>query len=240
MEDLKRFLERGNEFILPNLSIDMVIIGYRDEELKCLLLQIDDKWMLPGGFILKDESVEDAVKRVLKERTSLHDTHFKFLEVFGDKERRFKEMWKEFYEKSGLTWTDDCWLNSRFITLAYYALVNIEHTFPALNEIDQAFAWFSFDDLPTMWMDHKSIVLSARNRLKEDMKQEQITFNLLPTEFTMPQLHQLHQIILEEKLDRSRFQKKMLSSNLFERLSEQHKDSPGRNPYHYRIKVKNN
>ena len=237
--DLKNFLENGNEFVLPNLSIDIVIIGYSAEELKCLLLQIDDKWLLPGGFILNDESVENAVKRVLKERTSLQDTHFKFLEVFGDKDRRFKEMWKEFYQKSGLSWTDDCWLNSRFITLAYYALVNIEKTFPALNETDQAFDWFSFDKLPNMWMDHRSIALTARNRLKEDMKQEQITFNLLPAEFTMPQLHQLHQTILEEKLDRSRFQKKMLSTNLFERLPEQHQDSPGRNPYHYRIKAKN-
>ncbi|MGB5244562.1 MAG: NUDIX domain-containing protein, partial [Lutimonas sp.] len=188
--DLKKFLEKGNEFVLPNLSIDIVIIGYRAEELNCLLLQIDDKWLLPGGFILNDESVENAVKRVLKERTSLQDTHFKFLEVFGDKDRRFKQMWKEFYKKSGLSWTDDCWLNSRFITLAYYALVNIEKTFPALNETDQAFAWFSFNDLPNMWMDHKSIALTARNRLKEDMKQEQITFNLLPDEFTMPELHQ--------------------------------------------------
>ena len=237
--DLKKFLEKGNEFVLPNLSIDIVIIGYRAEELKCLLLQIDDKWLLPGGFILNDESVENAVKRVLKERTSLQDTHFKFLEVFGDKDRRFKQMWKEFYKKSGLSWTDDCWLNSRFITLAYYALVNIEKTFPALNETDQAFAWFSFNDLPNMWMDHKSIALTARNRLKEDMKQEQITFNLLPDEFTMPELHQLHQTILEENLDRSRFQKKMLSTNLFERLPEQRKDSPGRNPYHYRIIAKN-
>lgn len=236
--DLKKFLEKGNEFVLPNLSIDIVIIGYRAEELNCLLLQIDDKWLLPGGFILNDESVENAVKRVLKERTSLQDTHFKFLEVFGDKDRRFKQMWKEFYKKSGLSWTDDCWLNSRFITLAYYALVNMEKTFPALNETDQAFAWFSFDKLPNMWMDHKSIALTARNRLKEDMKQAQITFNLLPDEFTMPELHQLHQTILEEKLDRSRFQKKMLSTNLFERLPEQHKDSPGRNPYQYRVIAK--
>ncbi|MFD1314288.1 NUDIX hydrolase [Namhaeicola litoreus] len=236
--NIKNFLEKGNELVLPNLSIDIVIIGYEANELKCLLLQIGDKWLLPGGFVLKNESVENATKRILKERTDLENTHFKFLEVFGDKDRRFKQIWKDFYEKSGLIWTDYCWLNTRFVSLVYYALVDMENTFPALNEIDEAFAWYSFENLPSMWMDHKTIALTARKRLKEDIKQEHITFNLLSDEFTMPELHELHQTILCEKLDRSRFQKKMLSSNLFERLPEKNQKSPGRNPYRYKIKPK--
>jgi hypothetical protein len=162
----------------------------------------------------------------------------KFLSVFGDKDRQFSEEYRKFFEKAGIPWDKDYWFNNRFVTLAYYSLVNIECTHPAVGRFDEAFAWFDFDDLPDMWMDHKSIVLAARNRLKEDIKQESVAYNLLPDQFTMPELHQLHQAILEEKLDRSRFQKKMLATGMFERLPKLQKDSPGSNPYLYTIKSK--
>ena len=126
------------------------------------------------------------------------------------------------------------------MTLVYYTLVNIENTSPAIGEYDEAFSWFSFDELPDMWMDHKFIVMEARNRLKEDIMQEHVTYNLLPDHFTMPELHVLHQTILEKKLDRSRFQKKMLSSGMFERLPKRQKESPGRSPFQYRIKKDDN
>lgn len=234
--DLKDFLERGGDYFLPNLSIDLVIIGYKDNELKCLLLQIGDKWLLPGGYIGREESVGEAAIRILKDRTGLEDPHLKFLSVFGGHNRRFTGEWKEFIEKSGLAWKDDYWLNSRFVTLAYYSLVNIDQAHPAIGGFDKSFAWFNFDGLPDMWMDHKSIVLEARNRLKEDVRQEQVSYNLLPDPFTMPELHQLHQTILEEKLDRSRFQKKMLSTGMFKRLPKRQNESPGRSPYQYTVK----
>jgi len=234
--DMYEFLERGAEYYLPNLSIDLVIIGYRNQQLQCLLLQIGDKWLLPGGYIHKTESVDEAVVRILKQRTGLEDPHLKFLSVFGEKDRQFNREWKEFLEKSGLTWRNDYWLNTRFVTLVYYSLVNIENIYPTVGDFDEAISWFGFDALPEMWMDHKTIVLEARNRLKEDIKQEQLTYKLLPDQFTMPQLHQLHQTILEEKIERSRFQKKMLSTGIYERLPKISKDSRGSNPYQYRIK----
>lgn len=235
--DIQKFLEQGAEYFLPNLSVDIIIIGYQDQELKCLLLQIGDKWLLPGGYVGLGEAVDQAAVRILKERAGLDDPHLSFLSVFGDSNRNFSGEWKEFFEQTGLPWRDDYWLNSRFVTLAYYSLVNMEHTHPVVREYDQAVSWFSFDELPAMWMDHQTIVLEARNRLKEDIKKELVTYNLLPDPFTMPELHQLHETILEEKLDRSRFQKKMLSSGIFERLPKRKNVSPGRNPYQYKVKT---
>ena len=234
--DLQTFLERGQEYFLPNLSIDLVIIGYRDNTLKSLLLQVGDKWLLPGGYIKVEEAVEEAARRILKERTGLQDPHLKFLSVFGDRNRRFSQEWREFFERSGLKWSENYWLNNRFVTLAYYSLVNMENTHPIVGNFDEAFSWFNFDDLPDMWMDHRSIALTARRRLKEDIQQEPVSYNLLPKPFTMPELHQLHQTILEEPLDRSRFQKKMLASGLFQRLPRRQKKAPGRNPYQYIVK----
>jgi ADP-ribose pyrophosphatase YjhB (NUDIX family) len=213
-----------------------VVIGYENGELKCLLLQIGDKWLLPGGYIGIDESVDDAAKRILNERTHLSDPHLKFLAIFGDENRKFGDEWKAYFIKKGLTWKEDYWTNKRFVTMTFYSLVDITKTNPQVGEIDERFAWVTFDELPEMWMDHREIALEARKKLKHDIKSELVTYNLLPDRFTMPDLHQLHQTILEEKLDRSRFQKNMIASGRFERLPKLQKESPGRNPYQYRLK----
>ncbi len=234
--NIQDILEHGSDYFLPNLSTDLVIIGYQETQLKCLLLKIANKWMLPGGFIGLGESVDTAAANTLKFRTGLEAPHLKFLAVFGDKDRRFDDEFRQAFKEQGLPWQDDYWINDRFVTLAFYSLVDIDNAHPVPGEFDEAVEWFSFDALPDMWLDHKSIAMAARNRLKEDIKQEQITYNLLPGDFTMPQLHQLHQAILEEKLDRSRFQKKMLASGDFERLPQLKKEAPGRNPYLYRLK----
>jgi len=234
--NFKKFIEEGDRQFLPNLSVDMVIIGYGRNSLKCLLLKVADKWMLPGGFIDKEESVEESAQKILKERAGLENAYLKFLSVFGGSDREFKNVWKEYLEKEGVEWKEDYWFNNRFVTLAYYSLVNMEETHPEVGLLDEAFGWFDFDDLPEMWMDHKSIVQTARLNLKKDALREQMTYNLLPKEFTMPELHRLHQVILQEKIDRSRFQKKMIASGMFERLPKLQKSTPGRNPYQYRAK----
>ena len=235
--DILEILEQGEGQYLPNLSIDLVIIGYRDETLRCLLLKIGNKWVLPGGFIGKEESVEDAVQRNLMERAGLTDPHLKFLSVFGNVNRRFNEEFNQYFKEKGIPIRDDLWITNRFVTLAYYSLVDIDNTHPKAGPFDEAFDWFDFDQLPELWLDHETILRTARERLKEDIRHEQITYNLLAKDFTMPQLHKLHQTILEKDIDRSRFQKKMLASGMFERLPQIKKESPGRNPYQYTLKM---
>jgi len=234
--DIQDFIENGGQQFIPNLSIDLVIFGFQGGALKCLLLRVGDKWLLPGGHIPNEVSVDDAAKDILKMRTGLDQAHLKFLSVFGDRNRQFSQTFKEFLESRGLSWREDYWLNNRFVTVVYYSLVNIARTHPSVQNFDEAFAWIDFAELPAMWMDHKDIALDARRRLKEDIKQELMTFNLLPDTFTMPELHLLHQTILEEKIDRSRFQKKMVATGMFERLPKLAKGTPGRQPYQYRFK----
>ena len=236
--EYREFLERGGDYFLSNLSIDLVIIGYEDHQLKCLLLQIGEKWILPGGYIGKSESVDEAAVRILKERTGLEDPHLNFLSVFGDSNRRFREEWKEFIEASGQPWKEEYWFNTRFVSLAYYSLVNIRDTHPVPGAFDRAVAWFPFEELPELWMDHEEIILQARSRLMEDVKHDHLTHELLSSPFTMPELHRLHQAILQEKIDRSRFQKKMLASGVYKRLPSLRKETPGRNPYQYIVKNK--
>ena len=235
--DYREFLERGGEYFLPNLSIDHVIIGYEEQQLKCLLLRIGEKWLLPGGYIGKTESVDDAAVRILKERTGLEDPHLTFLSVFGNAGRHFREEWKQFLEKTGQPWKEDFWFNTRFVSLAYYSLVRIHDMHPVPGAFDEAVAWVPFEELPPMWMDHREIAMQARHHLKEDVRHEHLSHKLLSSPFTMPELHRLYETILQEKIDRSRFQKKMLASGVYKRLPKLQKDAPGRNPYQYAVEV---
>ncbi len=234
--DIQQFLNNGDQYYLPNLSLDFVILGYENEQLKCLLLNNNDKWYLPGGFVRKEQSVADAAKEILKIRTQLDHPHYSFLDVFGKENRTFKNEWKVFLEHNGYDWNENLWINNRFVSLAHYALVDIHKTTPSVSFFDTSYNWFPINNLPEMGLDHKEIVTKAKLKLQQDAKQSIVTHNLLPKQFTMPQLHQLHQVILEEKIDRSRFQKKMLASGLYERLPELQKETPGRNPYLYQIK----
>ena len=234
--EIQNFLSEGEKFFLPNLSVDTVIIGYEDKQLKCLLLQVGDKWLLPGGYLRRDQSVEEAAQAVLSDRAGLSDPHLQFLSVFGQSGRNFSEEWSRFFEKNQMVWDKNSWVNDRFVSLVYYSLVNIKVTQPKIGVFDKAYGWFPLNDLPEMWMDHQQMVLTAKKHLMQTVVDNPIIYNLLPEYFTMPDLHQLHQIILEKEVDRSRFQKKMLSLDIFERLAEQPKDKPGRNPFQYRIK----
>ena len=234
--DTRELLENGNQYFLPNLSIDIVIIGYKDNKLYSLLLKTGEKWLLPGSYIKNDESVEEAAINILETRTGCKDAYLKFLAVYGDKDRQFKAMMKEIFFGIGMEWEEGYWINKRFVSLTYYSLVNIENTHPKLRDFDEAFDWFDFQDLPDMWLDHKDITITALNQLRIDIQHEHNAYNLLPEVFTMPELYQLHQTILGKEIDRSRFQKRILATGLFERLPKLYKKSPGRNPFQYRVK----
>lgn len=233
--ELKTFLEHGQQYFLPNLSIDIVIIGYKDGVLKCLLMQMAGKWLLPGGYVGRSETVEAAAQRILQERTGLAEPHLKFLSVFGDPLRKFSSQWKHITRQLGIPWNPTYWINDRFVTLTYYSLVDLQSLTPVKGAFDDAIGWFPLDALPEMWMDHDRIVGAAKSQLRWDIRHEHVTHNLLPEPFTMPELHRLHQTILGKPLDRSRFQKQMLATGRLERLPQRQKDSPGRNPYQYRI-----
>ena len=234
---LPDFIEKGPQLFLPQLSIDAVVIGYEQGVLKCLLLRIGEKWVLPGGYIGQKESVEGAAGRILRERTGLQAPHLNFLAVFGGQDRQFAEEFRYFFESRGLDWKEGHWMGERFVSLGYFSLVDIQQTTPVAGLFDEEIGWFDLDDLPPMWLDHRHIATKARISLQEIPHLEYLSPNLLPSPFTMPQLHKLHQLIRRKELDRSRFQKKMLATDLFERLPQKKQESRGRSPFQYRLKA---
>src|SRR5260221_2289901 len=87
--DLQRWLlEADNEF-LAHISLDCVIFGFHAGQLRILLLKMknQDQLALPGGFILQQETLEEAAIRTLEERTGLENIFLQQFHVFSDPAR---------------------------------------------------------------------------------------------------------------------------------------------------------
>src|SRR5215216_2235109 len=86
---LKSFLLNGHKEFLPHGSVDCVIFGFHDNQLKVLLLKWKERgsWCVPGGFVMRDESLDDSAKRTLQERTGLKDIFLRQFQAFGNPKR---------------------------------------------------------------------------------------------------------------------------------------------------------
>ena len=86
-----------------------------------------------------------------------------------------------------------------------------------------------------MKFDHNQIVNDAVEALRNELYLKPIAYNLLPEKFTMPELQKLYEIILDKKIERSSFQKKMLKWDIYERLEERREGVAHKRPFLYRF-----
>ncbi|WP_343558693.1 NUDIX domain-containing protein [Sphingobacterium sp.] len=200
------------EYPRPAVTVDCVIFGFEKNQLKLLLTKraIEPylgKWAFPGGFIQEDETADECALRKLSEEAGLCDI---FLE--------------QLYTFSGLNRDP----RGRVISIAYYALVKpTEYTLEAGLDID-AVQWFSLEEVADLAFDHQQILSVAVERLKGKIRYQPIGFELLPAQFTLPDLHKLYETILQRSIDRGNFRKKILSMDLLIDHSNMQKDRHAR------------
>lgn len=184
----------------PAVTVDCVVFGLDDEDLKVLLIERDLEpqagcWALPGGFVKMDEPLEAAARRELAEEAALRDVFLEQLYTFGDVGRDPR---------------------GRIISVAYYALVNIrDHRLHAATDARRA-AWFPAADPPSLAFDHAEILQMAQRRLVGKVRYQPIGFELLPREFTLSQIQHLYETVLERKFDKRNFRRKVLAMDLLE------------------------
>lgn len=205
------------ENIHPGLSVDCVLFGFDNNELKILLLKLKsiEKWALPGGFVEKDKDVSEGANSVLKERIGLENIFLKQFYLFGNVSRNENSHTKLLIEHKILSEDLQEWFQQRFVTVGYYALVEyskVKET--TVDFISESCEWHSINELPEMILDHKKIILKAHQTLKKELNSEPIGLNLLPKQFTMPELQALYETVLEKKLDRRNFSRKMLNFHI--------------------------
>ena len=192
-----------------------------------------DKWALPGGFIKKSEPIEEAAYRVLKERTGVQNIFLQQFNVFGDPNRADASIHQKRYLNYGVKIPKDNWLIQRFITIGFYALVDFSDENLKAAASDETTAWTDISKLSQLMMDHEAIVLKALEALRSQLAYLPIGRNLMPKKFTMPELQKLYETILDRKLDRRNFQRKMLGFDILNKLSEIRKGGAHKAPFLY-------
>ena len=235
------FRLRGGKYFLPCVSIDCVIFGFHDGQLKVLLLRLAEYmggWALPAGFIYKEEDIEEAAKRVLQERTGLTDIFLQQFYLFGKADRCENNITKAAFETQGIKAPKNNWLLQRFLTAGYYALVDFVAVNATADYFSKAVEWHDIHSLPKLVMDHEEIIQTALLMLRTHLRYEPVGYNLLPEKFTMPELQKLYETILDKKLDRRNFQRKVLSYGILRKLKEQRKGVAHKAPYLYSFNLR--
>jgi 8-oxo-dGTP diphosphatase len=199
-----------------------VIFGYDTKEgLSVLLIKrgiepFKDHWAFPGGFIKMDEDAETGARRELREETGLETSYIEQFGCFSEVNRDPRE---------------------RVITIAYYALVKKSEVIGG-DDASEAH-WFPIDNVPPLAFDHDRILRVALKTLKEKIHFMPIGFELLPSVFTMPQLQELYESILEVKFDRRNFSNKMLKLGILNVVGERPKNAGTRIPVTYEFNEDN-
>lgn len=239
-ESLDALVKVGEQGFLPSVSVDCVIFGFHEGELKVLLIKhrYRDMWSLPGGFVSKDEACDAAAYRVLKDRTGLNEIFLQQFHAFGDLARYSKEFHIEDLQKDGLEVNDNLWLIQRFVTIGYYALVDFLEARQNKESLTENSEWIDLSNLPPLILDHRKILDKALSTLRLQMHYQPIGYNLLPEKFTMPELQKLYETLLDQKLDRRNFQRKMIGYDILEKLDETKKGVPHKSPNYYRFNLK--
>jgi len=228
--------------LLPHNSVDCVILGYENQELKVLLLQwkINAQWCLPGGFIFKDEDMDTAAHRVLQERTGLEHIFLNQFHTFGQQKRaehptsQEAQRIRENLPKLGFTNPHMVsWFTKRFVTTGYFALVDVAKTHPKPDFLSSTCQWKSLKHIPKLVIDHNEIVDKAIAHLRIQLNYLPLGLTLLPEKFTMQDLQRLYEAILDKPLERSNFQRKILKLGVLVRREKLMSGAAHKAPYLY-------
>jgi len=236
-KELEEFCADASKNYLPHISIDCVVFGFHEGVMKVLVLETKnkDEWYLPGGFVLKQEPIENAADRILKERTGLDKIFLQQFHVFGDPHRSKEhfDMYKDMLP------ANENWFTNRFLTIGYYALVDFYETTLVQDQFGGMSTWRPLDDLPELRLDHALILKTALDTLRLQLNYQPIGYNLMPKQFTMPELQKLYETILDKKLDRRNFQRRMLGFGILTRSEHLRKGGAHKAPYLYSFDFEN-
>jgi 8-oxo-dGTP diphosphatase len=231
IDRLRKYIKSLESEAIPQLSVNCVIFGFHEKALKVvvnkILLGDATIFVLPGGYVGQKEDLTDAVERIVKESTGLEKILFKQFEVFGKSSRSFgKEILAggkssaELMDKGVMNW-----FSKRFISICYMALVDYNKINLKPTQFLEAAQWLTVDKTKILAMDHSDIVKSARQSLVREFPYSPIASNLLPSKFTLPELHALAEAILGREIDRPNFRRKILNSELIVKVGQ---DSSGK------------
>lgn len=233
--------------LVPQITVDCVIFGYKNQKLKVLIPKINfkgDFWALPSGFVNQEDDIDAAAQKVLQFRTSLENIYLEQFSVFGKASRNNMTFLDKLIELNNgenlrnlAEFNEEYkWFTKRFIAIGYYALVDIGKVNPQKSDIDQSIEWHDIDELPQMILDHNEIVGEALKSLRSHIDEKINAFNLLPETFTIKEVQKVYEAVSAKTFVRTNFQKMILSLNVLERLEKKFTGAANKAPFLYRFR----
>jgi ADP-ribose pyrophosphatase YjhB (NUDIX family) len=199
----------------PSVAVDVVALTVEAGQLHVALYRRADPperghYALPGGFMHLDESLEEAANRLLAQKVGLAGVFLEQLYTFGDLRRDPR---------------------GRVLTVAYYALVDARRFHvkrgKAASPARVVVPWPGETGGPVevvgergralpLFLDHADILGLAVKRLRGKLDYSPVGFQLLPGEFTLRELQEIHEAVRGEPLNKDSFRRRMLASGLLE------------------------
>lgn len=245
-EFLKQY-EPGN-YERPSVTVDMVVYRMK-ADMSCLQLLLIkrenhpyiDQWALPGGFIEMTESSYEAACRELQEETGLTDVYLEQLYTMSKPERdpRMRvisiaytallpygnaKMIKAGDDAKDAAWFDVSFGNGKLQLKSKEKNTDITYTLKSKSFTNGLISTKNYIPVvkteDKLAFDHDQIILESLMRLQNKVKYTDIAFNLVPTKFTLPDLQNVYEIILGEKLYKANFREKIKKRTIKTRESD--------------------
>ncbi len=206
---------------LPDLpvTVDTVILTVLEGALQVLLVRrLDDPfaglWALPGGFVRREEPLEEAALRELREATGTTDVYLEQLYTFGAPGRDTR---------------------GRVVSVAYVALVAADRVPLAPHRLEAEARWWPVYALPPMAFDHGPMIDVALRRVRTKLEYTTIGFQLVPSTFSLVELQSIYEVVLGRGLDKRNFRRKLRLLGLVEPTQQRRAEGPGRPAMLYRF-----
>lgn len=184
--------------LYKNIGIHVITTLFTVEkgDVKVLLVKrtnnpFNGYWALPSGALYNNELLVDGAKRELKEKTGIENVTFEMCGVFDKLDRSSLQ---------------------RMIGISFIGVIDIEKVTLLKSTLKTSNAeYFSIKNIPTLAYDHNEIIDYSLNVLKEKIVNTNILKSLFPNDFTLPELQKVYETVLETKLDRRNFRKKLIN-----------------------------
>jgi 8-oxo-dGTP diphosphatase len=196
--------QRSLKTVQLRLSVDPVLFTLVGERLHVLLRKrswepFAGYWALPGAINTANEQLKDSMLAELA-RISLGDIWVEQLKTF-DRPPQYID---------GALSRPGRDPRGRVVSVAYFGLVPPDRVPSAAPRDD--LRWMPVDALPELAFDHDEIVHYGLWRLRNKILYSSVAFQLLPPQFTLTQLQRVYEQVLDEKLDKRNFRRKVLDS----------------------------
>lgn len=236
-QEMQDFFLKGYIDHRPNLTVDCAIFGYHGGELQLLLVKnkIFTKWCMPGGYVHKDETLEQAAARITADRAGIGNLFLKQFKAFSEPDRNHQVSVDEdkFFELTGLRVDDKNWLNGPTVSVGFYAITDITNTTPKPDFFSSECRWFPLNKLPSLGFDHDDMARDALFTMRMHLYHFPIGRNLLQQKFTLKEIKLFYEVMSGKQLNASNFPNKLISLGLIVKLDEKRNIGAHRSPTYY-------